>query len=121
MAQLVVTTSNYNSTVFWADIVESTGGPSLDFSALGSAIAISFEADTTTLSIWNGTTSFSVGDTTSGGGTNATLGGSTDRSFFSEIIGTTGNDALYGGAAGETIEGGAGNDWLSASPGAAAA
>lgn len=112
MTIYAVTTSNWNSPSFWSGIIQGTSGHTIDFSGLGSGYTIDFDANASVLTITNGATTFTVGDVTSAGGTNATLGGSTDWSFFTTIFGSQGNDAIDGGSVADQLYGGDGNDTL---------
>ena len=112
MAIYTVTAANWNDPAFWSSISEAGSGHSLDFSDLPSNFSIDYDPDLNRLIISDGTSSFTVGDATYGGVSDADLGGSTLFSYFTTIIGTAGADWAYGGSANETLVGGAGNDTL---------
>ncbi len=112
MAIYTVTAANWNDPAFWSSISEAGSGHSLDFSDLPSNFSIDYDPDLNRLIISDGTSSFTVGDATYGGVSDADLGGSTLFSNFTTIIGTAGADWAYGGSANETLVGGAGNDTL---------
>lgn len=110
MASYSVTTANWNSAGFWSGISQSGPGHTLDFSDLPSSYSLDFNLDTGELSISNGSTTFTVGDSGASGSYNATLGGSTQFSQFDTIYGSQGDDTFTGTTGDEEIWGEGGND-----------
>jgi Ca2+-binding RTX toxin-like protein len=110
LATYTVTTSNWNDPAFWSGISETTPDQSLDFSGLPANFTVSFDPASNQLTISDGTTSFVVEDAGGSGTPDATLGGSTLFSFFTNILGGAGNDTLRGSDADDHLDGGGGND-----------
>ncbi|MEX3017945.1 Hint domain-containing protein [Gymnodinialimonas hymeniacidonis] len=110
MTTYTVTQFNWNDPAFWASISEAAEGHTLDFSNLPSNFSVAFADDGNEIVISDGTTDFSVGGSTSTGSHDATLGGTTEFEFFTEILGSAGEDTLSGGANEDTISGGSGDD-----------
>ena len=120
MTTYVVTAANWNSSAFWAAIVEDTDGHVLDFSNLGSAFIVTYDEAAGQIAITDGNQTFVIGES-GAPGTDATLGPGTLMRFFSTIItgggadvvsGGTGDDVLVGGPGGDSLYGGVGNDTL---------
>ncbi|MGJ8594585.1 Hint domain-containing protein [Sulfitobacter sp.] len=112
MAAYTVTTSNWNDPGFWSSISEGSSGQTLDFSALPSNFTIGFDPATNALTIGDGSTTFVVRDAGGSGPSDAVLGGGTLFSFFTNLIGSAGNDSFRGTSADEYFDGGGGNDTL---------
>jgi hypothetical protein len=85
MAIYLITASNWNDPAFWATIVETGNGHTLDFSRLGSAFTISFDERAGRITIRDAGDVFTVGQA-GVTGTNATLGGDTLLRFFDCVI-----------------------------------
>ena len=126
MAIYIVTSTNWNSAAFWASISESTGGHTLDATALGSTFQLSFDEASGLITITNGGSVFTIGES-GASGTSATLGAGTRLSFFDRVLtgsggntlsGGSGNDSLVGGAGADLIAGGTENDTLEGGSGA---
>lgn len=74
----------------------------MDFSGLTSNFSVNYSSSSGEITISDGSSSFTIGDsTTSGGHYDATMGGSTDLSFFN-VIGSQGDDLITGGAVAPT-------------------
>ncbi|CUH78600.1 Hint domain-containing protein [Tropicibacter naphthalenivorans] len=111
MATYTVTTTNWNSAVFWSGISEATGGHTLDFSGLGSGYTVNFNETLGEVTISDGATIFVVGDASATGGPyGASLGGGTVFDFFDTILGSQGNDTIDSGTGDENIVAGGGDD-----------
>ena len=120
MTVYVVTTDNWNSNAFWSGVSEGSGGHGLDFSALPEEYTVETDADTGVITISDGSSTYTVGE--SGvGGTDANLGYGTQLDYFTMSYGSDGGDTLEGtgrddvmdGDDGDdTIDGGAGNDTI---------
>ncbi|MFY1705878.1 Hint domain-containing protein [Tritonibacter scottomollicae] len=134
MTTYVVTATNYQDPAFWSAIVEASSGHTLDFSTLPSGYELSIDAEAHTISIWNGSSWYRVGES-GNAGTDATLGSPTSIQHFTTIVGTdggdyveasdnddnlfgnSGDDTLSGDQGDDTIHGGAGNDILAGGDG----
>lgn len=124
MTDFVVTTSNWNDPNFWSAITETAPGHSLFFNSLPGAFTVNFDASLNQIVISDGTSTFTVGDSDAAPGADATLGGTTDLDFFTNVVGTDGSsgfavngatpvdDTIVSGAEDDTISGGEGNDSL---------
>ncbi|WP_420003924.1 Hint domain-containing protein [Arenibacterium sp. LLYu02] len=126
MTTYVVTSSNYNNPAFWSSISEAGTGHTLDLSTLPAGYEFSINSTTHTISIWNGASWYTVGES-GAGGTNANLGAPTQMSYFTTVRGSGGDDfvegsgnddVLYSFAGDDTIDGGGGNDVVYAGDGA---
>jgi len=120
MTTYTITTSNYNDPAFWSAISQSSGGHTLDFFYLPSSYSTSFNPDTGTLSFWNGSSWYTIGES-GNGSTDANLGSPTQFSYFDviyggegadEIKGTSGDDFLAGDYGADVIDGGDGDDTI---------
>ena len=109
MTTYVITASNWNQIAFWAAIAETVPGHTLDFSGLGPGFSTHVDQVSGIITISDGVTSFTVGET-GVTGTDATLGGTTLLDYFTTISGAQGNDRVSGSAADEVLDGNAGND-----------
>ncbi|WP_299723521.1 Hint domain-containing protein [uncultured Tateyamaria sp.] len=112
MATYTVTTSNWNNASFWSSISQSGPGHTLDFSALPSNFSVDFWPDASRIVISDGTSSFVIGDSDYGGSADATMGGSTQLEYFTNVRGSQGDDYTDGGGNNDTIYGNSGNDTL---------
>lgn len=121
MAYYNVTTSNWDSPSFWSNMTTNASDDELDFSNLPSTFTIDLDMETGELSISDGTTTFTVGDSTASGSYDATLGGSHKFSEFESVYGSPGQDTqtgsnqdeeLWGGDGNDSIDGGSGNDTI---------
>ncbi|PYG33079.1 hemolysin type calcium-binding protein [Pelagimonas varians] len=110
MATYTVTLSNWNSASFWSGINEGSGGHTLDFSGLGSGYTVEFDVQSGSITLSDGTDTYIVGDASSGGGADAYLDGGTQLEYFSNIVGTEGNDTLVSSSGDDTLDGGGGSD-----------
>ncbi len=126
MTTYAVTTANWNDPAFWSGLSESSSGHTLDFSGLPSNYTVAFDPDSGLLTMSDGTTTFRVGDSSNGGSTDASLGGTTLFDYFTTYIGsdgaddytgTSGNDTISTGAGNDSIDGGAGADVIDAGDG----
>lgn len=125
MTTYVVTEDNWNDPAFWASISPSGDGHTLDFSALPSNYHIDFASDYSFVEITkveddNTTTPFRIGDANYTGG-DASFGGSTELSQFSNFIANDGSNTAFGTEGDESFsdgdgdayfEGGGGDDTL---------
>ena len=109
MTTYTVTEQNYNSAAFWSAINESATGHTLDFTDLPSLFSISFDALNGLLSIFDGTSTYTVGEP-GASGVDATLGGTTTFELLSIVGGSGGDDVIEVGAGDDTIVGSAGSD-----------
>jgi len=116
MTTYVVTPSNWNTAAFWQSISETTAGHTLDFSALGPGFTLQFDQTTGLIVLSDGATSFSVGEP-GATGTDANLGGTTQLDFFTDVVGTQGEDIFVGTSSSDTVIGGNGNDTLEGNAG----
>ena len=105
LANFIVTASNWNSAAFWNGIDVSGPGHTLDFSALPSNFSVDFYPAATRILVSDGTNFFIIGDSDYGGGTAATMAGTTQLEFFTTVIGSDGNDMVDGGVNDDTVIG----------------
>ena len=135
MASYTITAINWNSASFWSSISETTAGHTLDFSQLGPSYSLTVEQDTGTLTLSDGTQSFSVGQTSTTG-TDASFGTRSLLAYFTTIYGVDGtnlidgtnandtivafsqDDTLTGGEGDDAVFGGSGNDQIDGQAGA---
>lgn len=128
MTIYIVTTSIWNDPAFWATVNETGTGHTLDFSNLPSNFDVDLQSDFDRIIISDGVTSFTIGDSDVGFGTDATMGGTTQLEYFTTIIGSqgdthaqssdtadtllgaSGSDTFEAGRGADSIDGGAGND-----------
>lgn len=109
MTTYVVTTSNWNDPLFWASLNETVGGHELDFSGLGAAFSVDVDQASGIITISDGVTPFTVGE--SGvAGTDANFGGTTLLDFFTTISGAQGDDTVNGTIGNDTLDGNSGDD-----------
>ncbi|MBV0911573.1 Hint domain-containing protein [Anianabacter salinae] len=99
MSTYTVTSANWNNPAFWSSVNEATGQHVFDFSGLGPTFTVDLDYSTGTLTIDDGSSSFSVGDTDAVGSFDANLGGSTVFSAF-QPIGSAGDDTFTDDAGG---------------------
>ncbi|MBO9465083.1 Hint domain-containing protein [Tropicibacter sp. R15_0] len=122
MATYTVTTSNWNSPAYWAGISEVGPGHELDFSGLPSSYSVTVDYTTAVITIFDGTTSFTIGEP-GDATTDANFGGSTQLDYFNDINGSAGQDTvdassqtsgvdISGGGGADAIAGGSGNDTI---------
>ncbi|WP_139210042.1 Hint domain-containing protein [Palleronia pelagia] len=112
MTIYTVTTSNWNSPAFWSGISESSGGHELDFWDLPASYTVEVDLEAGELTLSDGTTTFTVGDTAATGTYDVTLGGATQFSFFNLVSTSQGQDTLLGTDASEEFYGGDGADLI---------
>ncbi|MFW2589986.1 Hint domain-containing protein [Sagittula sp. SSi028] len=112
MTTYAITAINWNDPSFWAGITEGSGGHSFDFTALPSNFSVDFDPSSSSLIIEDGSTSFVIQDASGSGGADATLGGATLLSYFTNVSGGAGHDSLQGGAGSDTLTGGDGRNTL---------
>ncbi len=112
MANFIVTASNWNSAAFWNGTDVSGPGHTLDFSALPSNFSVDFYPAAGRILVSDGTNFFIIGDSDYGGGTDATMAGTTQLEFFTTVIGSDGNDMVDGGVNDDTVIGSDGNDTI---------
>ncbi|ABD53983.1 Hint domain-containing protein [Jannaschia sp. CCS1] len=121
MATYFVTTSNWNDPSFWSSINQSGDGHSIDFGNLPSNFSVEFDKGSGLVTLSDGTSTFTIGDANHGGSSDATLGGSTQWTYFDNVEGSQGDDSYtgdnsadrYEGQAGDdTVQGGGGDDYL---------
>ena len=131
-----ITPANWNNVAFWSAINDSSYFQELDFSALGPGYSVDYDLATGIITISDGATTFTVGE--SGvTGTDANMGAQTlmenftilrgtqgddvldvtGTSWFSTLYGGDGNDTLLGGTGFDSLVGGAGNDYISGGSG----
>lgn len=101
---------NWNSPAFWSGINEGGSGHTLDFSALSGAYTVSVEVVGGTITRFDGSTTFTVGQAGYGGTADVLLGGTTLLSYFENLDGSDGDDTLRGGGAEDAFSGGLGDD-----------
>lgn len=116
LTSYAVDMTNWNSVAFWSGISEISTGHELDFSQLDNSFRVDVGTASGTITITDGNTTFSIGDSTTSG-LDATLGGSTLLTFFDTISGGDGVDTINGTDADDMILGGPGGDALSGGPG----
>ena len=131
MTVYLIDATNWNSNAFWKKIDEAGEGHSLNFDALPSTFTVTIDAVSGEISITDGVTTFTVGDSgASGGPYDSTMGGSTLLTMFQvfesaaatlnvssssgpdTIMGGTGDDTLVGGLGDDSIHGGDGSDTI---------
>ncbi|MGP6086718.1 Hint domain-containing protein [Antarctobacter jejuensis] len=112
MATYSVTTSNWNSAAFWSSINQGSVGHTLDFSALGPGYTVSYDTISGLLTLSNGTTTYTVEDSTHVGPSDAALGGGTQFAYFDTIILPDGSDSHIGSGFAENIDIGSGTDTI---------
>lgn len=112
MATYIVTTSNWNDPAFWNAISETGPGHTIDFSGLPSNFDVDFWPGGDQITIGDGTSSFTIGDSDDTSSTNAQLAGSTQLDFFTVITGSAGDDIMDGAGNDDTVMGGDGSDSL---------
>lgn len=117
MAIYAVTPLNWNSAAFWSGISETTTGHELDFSGLTSGFRVDVGTASGTITLTDGSTTFTVGDASTSG-TDATFGGTTLLSYFDTIGGGDGVDTLNGSDGDDLLIGGPGSDEISGGLGA---
>lgn len=117
MAIYTVTTSNWSDPSFWSSINETSGGHTIDFSGLPSSFSVDFDVDSGLVTISSGMSTFTIGDSTYGGSSSASLGGSTTWKDFSEVSGSQGDDQFHGSNNADSYEGEAGDDTISGGSG----
>ena len=106
MATYTVTTANWNDSAWWASVGPPGPGHVLDFSALPSNFTVIYNYSTGEITISDGTSSFTIGDSTATGGPyDATMGGTSELNFF-EFHGSQGDDTVTGDANANVIYGG---------------
>lgn len=110
MSVYAVDSTNWDDPSFWAAISETSGGHTLDFSGLGPNFTLIFDPWLGTIQISDGSTAFLIGDATYGGGSDASLGGTTTLSFFTSVLGTQGDDIILATSTTEQLYGVEGND-----------
>lgn len=103
MATYTITASNWNSGAFWASIVETSDGHTLDFSGLGPGFTLYYDEEWGRFTLSDGLSQFTVGEA-GATDTNANLGDSTQLSFFS-VVGATGGNTIFTGDGNDTITG----------------
>ncbi|OAN69475.1 hypothetical protein A8B78_21625 [Jannaschia sp. EhC01] len=108
-----ITTSNWDDPSFWSSISETGIGNELDCSFLPSAFTVTFDARSGLVTITDGSTTFTIGDATYGGSSDASLGGSTEWTFFDTYVTSDGGDDYTGGDGVDSVESGDGDDTLS--------
>ena len=116
MTTYVVHGTNYNDPSFWASISEGSPGHTLDFTGLPPNYEININAEAKTISIWDGTSWYSVGES-GNTGTNATLGSPTLVDDFTVILANNSDDYIEGSDNNDSLTGGTGNDTLSGDQG----
>ncbi|MFW2589939.1 Hint domain-containing protein [Sagittula sp. SSi028] len=109
MATYSVTTANWNDAGFWSGI-SATPGDKLDFSALGDAFSVRFDADTGYFLISDGTASYIVGQADRSGGNARFASGR--LSDFTFVTAPDGGSAMQSGGRDDTLWGGDGSDTL---------
>ncbi|SPF80459.1 Hint domain-containing protein [Pseudoprimorskyibacter insulae] len=115
MATFTVTTSNWNTAAFWQGINSAGPGDVIDFSGLDASYSVTWNSDNIVIS--DGTTSYTVGDSTFGGASDAQMGAPAELSFFEEYYGSQGDDDLQSGTGNTTIHAEAGNDTVNGGSG----
>jgi len=118
VATVTITSANWNSAAFWAGVSETAPGHILSFSALGPSFTVVVDHATGIITISDGVTTFTIGE--SGvAGTDANLGGTTLLDYFNVNYGSSGADTFDADATpgAITIYGNSGDDSLVASSG----
>lgn len=111
MTVYVVTTENWDSAAFWSGVSEGSAGHALDFTALPPGYTVETDAATGVITISDGTSTYTVGE--SGvGGTDANLGAGTQLDYFTMAYGGGGGDTLEGTARGDVMDGEGGSDTI---------
>ena len=113
MTTYVVNTSNWNDPLFWASVSETSIGHTLDFSSLPSSYSVTTDASTGIITINDGFTTYTIGET-GVGGTHTNLGGTSELDFFTTLTGSQGDDDLDGTSDDDTFVSGdtPGNDTI---------
>ena len=117
MTVYVVTTANWNSPAFWSSISETLAGHTLDFSGLPSTYSINYQNSLNYFTISDGSTIYTIGDSSYGGAADAVLGGTTLLDYFNLLEFSQGDDRAFGTSANDTIDGNGGDDTLMAGAG----
>ncbi|MGH1414445.1 MAG: Hint domain-containing protein [Pelagimonas sp.] len=126
MAVYTVTTSNWNSAAFWSGIHETASGHTLDLNALTASYTVTLDKASGVLTISDGGSSFTIGESGHSGPADATLGGATDWSLFTSldlehsVNSVTGDgqaETIDVGDADNVIDAGAGNDTITTGSG----
>jgi Ca2+-binding RTX toxin-like protein len=117
MATYVVNSTNWNSASFWAGIVESGGGHTLDFSGLGIGFSVIVDQGTGIITLSDGATTFTVGEA-GVSGVDVNLGGTTQLDYFTTISGAQGGDTVTGTSGDDVLDGNSGADSLAGNDGA---
>ena len=120
MSSYSVTTANWNDPAFWATVSAAGpgGGDLLDFSSLPSNYTVDINYESGELSLFDGTTTFTVGDSIAPGSYDAGLDGTTQFSYFDILNTSTGDDTIRGSFADEEFYGLGGIDNINARGGA---
>ena len=84
---------NWNDPSFWSGLSEVGSGHTLDFSTLGTQFTVDVDPDAKTISLSDGSTSFTIGEP-GALGVDATFGGTTLLEFFTLLWGSAGSDSL---------------------------
>lgn len=110
MATFTVTTANWDDSAFWASVGPAGPGNTLDFSGLPSNYTVVYNYSTGEIAISDGTTTFTVGDSTASGGPyDATMGGPSELNFF-DFLGSQGDDTIIADGNANDIDGSGGTD-----------
>lgn len=117
MATYVVNSTNWNSASFWAGIVESGGGHTLDFSGLGIGFSVIVDQGNGIITLSDGATTFTVGEA-GVSGVDVNLGGTTQLDYFTTISGAQGDDTVTGTSGDDVLDGNSGADSLAGNDGA---
>ena len=112
MTVYVVTTANWNSPAFWSSISETLAGHTLDFSGLPSTYSVNYQNSLNYFTISDGSTIYTIGDSSYGGAADAVLGGTTVLDYFNVLEFSQGDDRAFGTSANDTIDGNGGDDTL---------
>ena len=107
---------NWNDPSFWSGLSEVGSGHTLDFSTLGTQFTVDVDPDAKTISLSDGSTSFTIGEP-GALGVDATFGGTTLLEFFTLLWGSAGSDTLSGTDDADTVDGDQGNDLLTGGAG----